>query len=235
MRPVAPEGIARWKAGAALLTLVGALVVLSGSSVAALTVRQPADPDEGAVELVVFHGEGCPHCARELAFLDGLQERWPDLHIERYEVWHDEANQGLFRSYATAHGIDAGGVPTTFLAGRTWVGFSEATGDTIEAAVAALHEGVDPPPEPQATIDLPGIGSVEVGDRSLLVATLLIGFADGMNPCSLWALSILLALVLHSGSRTWSRSSDRSSSSSPRRCMALTWSGPTRPWTMRRR
>ena len=33
------------------------------------------------------------------------------------------------------------------------------------------------------------------------MSTLLIGFVDGVNPCSLWALSMLLAIVLHSGSR----------------------------------
>jgi hypothetical protein len=33
------------------------------------------------------------------------------------------------------------------------------------------------------------------------VSSLVIAFVDGVNPCSLWVLSILLALVLHSGSR----------------------------------
>jgi cytochrome c biogenesis protein CcdA len=35
----------------------------------------------------------------------------------------------------------------------------------------------------------------------LLASTFLIALVDGFNPCSLWALSILLALVLRSGSR----------------------------------
>jgi hypothetical protein len=35
----------------------------------------------------------------------------------------------------------------------------------------------------------------------MLLSTVIIGFVDGINPCSLWVLSILLALVLHSGSR----------------------------------
>jgi hypothetical protein len=33
------------------------------------------------------------------------------------------------------------------------------------------------------------------------VSTLVIGFVDGVNPCSLWVLSVLLAIVLHTGSR----------------------------------
>jgi glutaredoxin len=180
--------------------VVGAFLVLTSSSLGALAVRQSIDPEEP--DLVVFHGDGCPHCARELEFLEGLQQRWPDLRIESYEVWHDEGNESLFRRYASAHGIDPSGVPTTFLAGRVWVGFSESTGESIEAAVRSLRAGVEPEPESPGAVDVPGIGTVDLGSRSLLVATVLIGFADGLNPCSLWALSILLALVLHSGSRS---------------------------------
>src|SRR5690606_22225179 len=50
-------------------------------------------------------------------------------------------------------------------------------------------------------VDLPVIGPVDVGSASLVVATLVIGLVDGVNPCSLWVLSVLLALVLRSGSR----------------------------------
>jgi cytochrome c biogenesis protein CcdA len=56
-------------------------------------------------------------------------------------------------------------------------------------------------PASDPVIDVPGFGEVDLEGRSLLVSTLLIGFVDGFNPCSLWVLSVLLALVLHSGSR----------------------------------
>ena len=179
------------------------------TTVAMVTLLAPAagvgaiDPpvSESAEQLVVFHGRGCPHCARELEFLAGLTDRWPDLDIAAYEVWHDETNEALFRRFAAEHGVEASGVPTTFLAGRVWIGFTDATGRDIEAVVASLGTGQDRQPSPTTEIDVPGVGRVDVGSRSLLMATLLIGFADGLNPCSLWALSILLALVLHSGSR----------------------------------
>jgi glutaredoxin len=50
-------------------------------------------------------------------------------------------------------------------------------------------------------IHIPVLGAVNLGARSLPVSTALIAFVDGFNPCSLWVLSILLALVLHTGSR----------------------------------
>lgn len=50
-------------------------------------------------------------------------------------------------------------------------------------------------------IKIPLIGTVNLDSQSLLVSTLLISFVDGFNPCSLWVLSMLLALVIHTGSR----------------------------------
>lgn len=41
----------------------------------------------------------------------------------------------------------------------------------------------------------------DLEQRSLLVSTLLLGFVDGFNPCSLWVLAVLLGLVLHAGRR----------------------------------
>jgi len=163
---------------------------------------QQDDRSPKRIELIVFYGEGCPYCARELAFLSDLQQRQPLLDVAAHEVWNNAENRELFQSMAAAHGIDARAVPTTFIGDSFWVGFDSTVQRQIEAAVDALAEGAAPPPvEERTTIDVPFVGKVDVGDSSLVVATLLIGFVDGINPCSLWVLSMLLALVLHSGSR----------------------------------
>jgi len=50
-------------------------------------------------------------------------------------------------------------------------------------------------------IKLPLLGTIDLDKQSLVISTLLISFVDGFNPCSLWVLSVLLALTLHTGSR----------------------------------
>jgi len=50
-------------------------------------------------------------------------------------------------------------------------------------------------------LSIPLIGEVDLSTQSLAFSTALIAFVDGFNPCSLWALSVLLALTIHSGSR----------------------------------
>ena len=75
---------------------------------------------------------------------------------------------------------------------------------TLEAAQSAIlpepEMDVDTQPQEQ-TINLPLIGKVNLEKESLALSTAIIGFVDGFNPCSLWVLSVLLALTLHSGSR----------------------------------
>jgi len=72
----------------------------------------------------------------------------------------------------------------------------------------AAAEGAAPPAETEAaaaaasqTLTLPLLGQIDLGKQSLMLSTALIAFVDGFNPCSLWVLSVLLALTLHTGSR----------------------------------
>jgi cytochrome c biogenesis protein CcdA/glutaredoxin len=185
-----------------LLAALFGVLALAIALVPGAAVAQPDDERPGRIELVIFYGEGCPYCARELAFLADLQLREPLLEIMAYEVWNDEQNRELFRTTAASHGTEPQAVPTTFLGDAVWVGFDSTVQRQIEAAVAALAAGRTPSVGDRSTVDVPFVGTVDVGGSSLVAATLLIGFVDGVNPCSLWVLSMLLALVLHSGSRT---------------------------------
>jgi thiol-disulfide isomerase/thioredoxin len=50
-------------------------------------------------------------------------------------------------------------------------------------------------------IEIPLFGKVDLAPKSIALSTALIAFVDGFNPCSLWVLSMLIALTLHTGSR----------------------------------
>jgi cytochrome c biogenesis protein CcdA/glutaredoxin len=170
---------------------------------AGVSRAQPDDPDttDDTVELIIFHGDGCPHCAEMLEFLDGLEDRVPQLEIVAYEVWYDKPNQAIFLDTLSALGEEPSAVPTVVIADRVYVGYTDALADRIEQVVNQLAAGVTPDDEGDFVIDVPFAGSVNVGSRSLVGATMLIAFVDGVNPCSLWVLSMLMALVVHSGSR----------------------------------
>ena len=62
-----------------LVTLVS--IVLLAAAPTGTAVAGAGDGAPGRVQLVIFYGEGCPYCARELAFLSELQERQPLLDV----------------------------------------------------------------------------------------------------------------------------------------------------------
>jgi len=55
--------------------------------------------------------------------------------------------------------------------------------------------------DPGNLITLPLIGTVDLSNQSLFLSTLIISFVDGFNPCSIWVLTMLLAITLNAGSR----------------------------------
>ncbi len=172
------------------------------------------------LEIVMFSSDRCPHCQAMIPFLEDLAE--PEgIHLSVLEISRTAEHHATFRAMAAAHGIDTRSVPVVFIGGRAWVGDSpdirsrvsrwvthcRAQGcpdsrllalGTPEADSLADSEAL---PEDRPGLELPWLGRIDLTEQPLLLTTVLIAAVDGFNPCSLWVLTILLALVLHSGSR----------------------------------
>ncbi len=222
-------------------------------------VAQAAPASEAATVIYLFWGDGCPHCEVARPYLARLAEERPGVELREFEVWYDEANQGLFVALAARMGFQPSGVPTIVTGDQHWIGFTEefagpeiaayldscgsagcgdagqgipgltgeaeatATMPEPTAPVGAGASGSSAAPEEEATaaptaapeptaadpatagsrglLMLPILGTVDLGRQSLAVATAVIAFVDGFNPCSLWVLSLLLSVTLHTGSR----------------------------------
>lgn len=54
---------------------------------------------------------------------------------------------------------------------------------------------------PGENLEIPLIGEIDASDTPIVALTAMIAFVDGFNPCSLWVLTFLLGMVIHSGSR----------------------------------
>lgn len=181
--------------------------------------KSPAYAKEAVIYM--FWGDGCPHCAQAKPFLLELDNTSDRISAVMYEVWSDEENLELFTQMGAKFGFETRYVPTIFLGKQYWEGYNEQIEAEIKAAVEACLEkgcpdagaGVIPgvvevevtePTEVitgEQKITLPILGTIDLSTQSLFVSTLLISFFDGFNPCSLWVLTMLLALTLHTGSR----------------------------------
>lgn len=197
------------------------LVILVLLLVSVGQVNAEASPPEQVI-IYVFRGEGCPYCRAEMNFLEEFKKEYPQVVVRDYEIYYNEENRLYLRQMAARYGMEPGGVPVTFIGDRHWVGFAESVAVQIEATVKSCLQttcadpgaGIIPgiasventaqngliSPD-NHTLTLPLLGTVNLDSLSLGVSTALISFVDGFNPCSLWVLSLLLALVLHSGSR----------------------------------
>ncbi len=181
------------------------------------------------VVIYMFWGDGCPHCAVAKPFFEKMAQTYPNVELRFYEVWYDAENQQKFLTMAAAYGFNPSGVPTIFIGDKYWEGYIESMDPMFEeeikqcvafgcrdagaGIIVPVAENSTPTPvventpavvapsNQQDTIKLPLIGEVNLAHQSLTVATLLISFVDGVNPCSIWVLTMLLALTLHSGSR----------------------------------
>jgi len=199
------------------------LFALAAGFMLTLPVAAEAQPQAAnKVSVYMFWGDGCPHCAAEKPFLESLAKANPAIELKFYEVWYVPANQEIFIKFAKAYGFEPHAVPTTFIGNRYWEGFNDQIKADMQSAInACLAAGcpdagqivesggaakpTQSPQKPgetaQDVIDVPLFGKVDLRTQSLFVSTLLISFVDGFNPCSVWVLSMLLALTLHTGSR----------------------------------
>ncbi|MBC7310594.1 MAG: hypothetical protein H5T81_11285 [Tetrasphaera sp.] len=204
-----------------LLLLTAGLVVLPAGSQAVPLPGSTSPTDRwGPSDLVLFWGDGCPHCEAEMAWLEEATDTYPDLIVHLFEVWYDEANRVLLEEVAAQMGFEVSGVPVTVMAGRHWIGWSEVVQGELTAHIEAqLDSGADVDTDGDTdgdtdqsvggaggeavggtTIEVPFFGEVTLGE-SLVASTIVIGFVDGMNPCSLWVITVLLAIVVRTGAR----------------------------------
>ena len=94
-----------------------------------------ASPRKG-LDVYLFYGQGCPHCAKEEVHLRVYEETYMDLRIHRYEVYFDADNMKLFGRVAESLGADVGGIPFLIIGDEYFVGFDETlTPGRIESRI----------------------------------------------------------------------------------------------------
>jgi len=72
-----------------------------------------------SVDIIIYHGEECPHCKRTISML-GLLNNSYDIGMTLRETWHDETNAKELESVFNRFGVDPGmrGVPVSIVNGK---------------------------------------------------------------------------------------------------------------------
>lgn len=176
---------------------------------------------DNKVTLYLFHGDGCPHCAAEIEYLNNIAKKYDNLEIVKYEVWYNEENSEFLTQVKESFGVNNPYVPTTVIGNTLITGFSDSTGNKIERAIKyyssndyidqiqRIREGTfdkdtykdsfekyENKTDKDVTIDVPVFGKVNLKRISLMASAVIIGLVDGFNPCAMWILLFLISVLI---------------------------------------
>lgn len=165
----------------------------------------PRDVAAARAQLVFFWGVGCPHCEEAKPFVDALAKEEPRLSVESVEVRRDPEGRRRFLETMKRLGATAVGVPVFVVGDSYVVGYVRGETDRqIREMVARALRPASANERPNANtneraagITIPVIGTVDPRTVSLPVLTVAIGLVDGINPCAIWVLVVLLGILLH--------------------------------------
>lgn len=89
-----------------------------------------AKADEKVINIHLFYGNGCPHCAAEEEFLSDYLKDRTDVKLYKYEIWYDSHNQELLSKVQKEMGTtNKNGVPFTVIGKKTIVGYANGVTD----------------------------------------------------------------------------------------------------------
>lgn len=174
-----------------------------------------------SIKAYFFYGDGCPHCAKEMQFLQEMQKVYPNLEIRSFEIYHNKENALLLQKIGKSLNVDVSGVPFSVISDKNFVGYAESiTSEEIKSQIEKCNNSGCPDKiasimnskdenkkdskqntesennEKEKIINLPLIGKIDAYKFSLPILTIIMGFLDGFNPCAMWTLLFLISLLL---------------------------------------
>ncbi len=186
------------------------------------------------VDLHLFYGNTCPHCAKEKTWLEGIKQKYPNLKVHLYEVYEDKENQDLVKAVAEKINISMMAVPLNIIADQVIIGFSSGEieeaikyysnnsyQDIVSSVKASIvkdkakvakqkaeeeakqesEKKIKSQKSSEKIVKIPLLGRINIMKYSLLAITVILGLADGFNPCAVWALVFLMGLLIGIGDR----------------------------------
>lgn len=159
-------------------------------------------PSLGAVPqqtLLLFYHPDCPHCHEAITYLERHSETFPPFHP--LDITSPEGNH-LLTVVMTSFKIPVHEISVPlFVYDNTYrMGFGEP-GDSGPALKQWIATATPASTRSDTHITLPLFGAIDPADYSLPALTILMGLADGFNPCAMWVLLYLISIVAGLGDR----------------------------------
>lgn len=172
--------------------------------------------DEKTLRVYLFHQESCPHCKKEIQYLEELKNEYSNLDVVTYEVSQNVMNYNFMNRVIDKTGIVTNGqVPFTIIGTDYYIGFEDHIKKSIKDSIdkflndknsidviAKVKNGEDVSNikynvDPKSTKVIPILGEIDAKKVSLPLVAIVIGAVDGFNPCAMWVLLFLIGMLFH--------------------------------------
>lgn len=165
------------------------------------------------LNIYLFYGDGCPHCAAEEKFLSEYIKENDNVKLHKYEVWYDTDNVKKLEEVAKITGEEAGSIPYLIIGDKVVVGYSSSVSKKIKNRIeecldnscsdkVGVYLGVTDDAgedtlkeKKEENYDIPILGEVNAKKVSLPLISIIIGLVDGFNPCAMWILIFLISML----------------------------------------
>ena len=180
--------------------------------------------EKNLVNIYLFHSYTCKHCKEEIKLLDELEKEYDNIKIYKYEV-NENGNGELLKNISEIMGSKVTGTPYTIIGNKVFsgydyenskgrfkgaieyyskYGYEDKVGEYISSIPLPSYEVKDTDPDVDEYISnyisykvkLPLIGEVKLKNLTLPLITVVIGLADGFNPCAMWVLLFLISMLI---------------------------------------
>ena len=180
--------------------------------------------EKNLVNIYLFHSYTCKHCKEEIKLLDELEKEYDNIKVYKYEV-NENGNGELLKNISEIMGSKVTGTPYTIIGNKVFsgydyenskgrfkgaieyyskYGYEDKVGEYISSIPLPSYEVKDTDPDVDEYISnyisykvkLPLIGEVKLKNLTLPLITVVIGLADGFNPCAMWVLLFLISMLI---------------------------------------
>ena len=154
----------------------------------------PLPTYETGLNVYLFYGQGCPHCAKVEPYLAEMKQKHR-FSLHKYDIYNSRSSLSLFDEYCNTHGLplEHRGVPTVFLADTYFVGGDPILNNFEDAVRKALK--TDSPASKTSetkTHESPNQRITSSASSLSLITVTFAGIIDSISPCSIAILVFLI-------------------------------------------
>lgn len=103
---------------------LAAIVMLAVTAPPSHAEEMPVADTQASVSVYLFWVHGCPHCAREIKYLQGLSQELPAVDLKLFEITSAGEGRRIFLEVVRVLGISEPSVPLTVIGNHVWMGFA---------------------------------------------------------------------------------------------------------------